>query len=259
MKCVFHKLKVLLAILFLHAGMAFAGDDSRQSLAEWASEQTRVLPEMVNGIKMYRPEMAGAQLLTSDIMEMPNADSEQLFLKTLMFVRERLDPRKHKIESVDFANNRFSIVSVKVAGADAQAQYTFTSAFQGAEGLLSFTCGEISVDYKEKGIFPRTIPFEKLKPLENERHGKWIEEQSFIFSSILKDIVSYISLRDPVHITDSAHIVRGEVMPGMTPDDVILTLGLPFSKKKSGERDKWLYESGTSVIFTDGRVSNVMY
>lgn len=250
--------KLLLFILYLTAGFAIALADDEE-LVDWAARQTEVLPEMVNGVKMYRPEIAGNVLLTSDLIEMPNAKADQIFLKTLMFVKEKLDPQYYSIEAVDFNNKRFSVYTNKLPSGSSANQYSYTSAFQGSDGLLSFTCSEMKVDFKEAGLLSRTLKFEKLKPESNEKHKKMIEEQAFLFSSMIKDLQTYIPLRDNIRVKYPEYIIRGEVIAGMNPDEVIMTLGVPFSKKKSGGRDKWLFESGTSIIFTDGVVSNVMY
>lgn len=253
--------QILTAGMALAALSASAQEPHEQTLAEWAAEQSEVLPEVVNGVKMYRPEVAGSSLIITDMAEvLPTERARQVFLKALMFAREKMDPATERIEAVDFKNNRFTVIAEKVKpGGDASETYSYTEAFQGADGLLSFSCGDIAVDYKERGILPRKLSFEKLKPQVNERHRAWIEAQAFLFSDRIRDIVSYINGHADMQVTHEDNILRGEVVQGMNPDEVILTLGTPFSRKKSGGRDKWLFDSGTSIIFTDGVVSHIMY
>lgn len=252
----------MLALSMVCMGVAARAQEAEQTLAEWAAEQSEVLPEMVNGVKMYRPEVAGNMMIITDMAEVGGKPlARQVFLKALMFAREKMTPASERIEAVDFKNNRFTVIAEKIkpAAADATETYSYTEAFQGAEALLSFSCGDIVVEYREKGLIPRKLPFEKLKPQSNERHRAWIENQAFVFSDRVRDIATYITARSDIEVTHEDEILRGEVVQGMNPDEVVLTLGTPFSRKKSGGRDKWLYESGTSIIFTDGLVSHIMY
>ena len=239
---------------------SFAKDEPEMTLAEWASQQTEVLPEIVNGVKMYRPELAGDQLIISDMTDIPGGDARQIFLKALMYVREKSDPLKERIEAVDFKNLRFTVRCDKEKlNDDASETYSYTEAYQGTKGLLAFTCGDMSVSFKEKGLIPRTLKFEKLKPQSNQRDRNWIESQSFILSEKVADLSKYIKLRDNIKVTHEDEIIKGKIVQGMNPDEVVLTLGQPFSKRKSGGRDKWLFESGASLIFTDGVVSHIMF
>lgn len=259
---IFHKLFriILLFLLSFESILVSAKSDNEMTLTEWASKQTEVLPEIVNGVKMYRPELAGEQLIISDMTEIPAGQARQIFLKALMYFREKSNPEFERIEAVDFKNLRFTVRCDKEkVGDDTSEVFSYTEAFQGTDGLLSFSCSDISVGFKEKGLIPRILKFEKLKPQINPRDRNWIESQAFIFSNKMSDIAKYVKLHESIKVNHEDEIIKGKIVQGMNPDEVVLTLGQPFSKKKSGGRDKWLFESGASIIFTDGVVSHIMF
>lgn len=249
------------ALMLASASVSFAAkkEENKQTLAEWAAEQTATLPEYVEGVKMYRPEVANESLIISDLVDIKKEKGKQVFLKALMYARERLDDETERIEAVDFKNNRFTIRGTKaVARKDKPETYSYVEAFQGSDGILSFSCGDINVHFKEKGLLPRTLKFEKLNPQSNARDREFIEDLSYAFSDRIGDLVKYIYEHPDIVINHENEIIQGKVVLGMNPDEVRLTLGQPFSEKKTGDRIKWLYENGNSVIFTDGKVTHVM-
>lgn len=250
-------LTALAVMIFLSAS---GKENEGMSLAEWAESSSENQQEYVNGVKMYRPQVAGGKLIISDMVEIPAANDEQVFLKALMYMREKNDPLVERIEAIDFKNRRFTVSVVKKKATESNSeQFSYIEAFQGGKGLLSFSCGDISVSFKEKGLIPRTIKFDKLKPQNNLRDRDWLELQAFQFSGTVEDMVKYIRLRENIRVKQQDNIEKGKLCQGMNADEVILTVGQPFSRKKSGGRDKWLFEDGTSIIFTDGEVSHIMY
>ena len=249
----------LIAVAVAVTSVAKKPETPQQTLAEWAAEQTTTMPKIVEGVTMYRPEVNSDNMVINDFVDIKGQKGKQVFLKALMFARERLNGETERIDAVDFKNNRFTIRANRapIIKRD-QEQYSYIQAFQGAEGILSFSCGEMSVYFKEKGLIPRTLNFESLKPMTNDKHRDWIEGLSLAFSSRVEDLVNYIKTRPDISISHEQDIMNGVVVVGMNPDEVTLTLGKPFSVKKSGDRIKWLYDTGISIIFTNGKVSHVM-
>lgn len=253
--------KLFAIVIIAINGLSASGkDDDKMTLAEWAELSSENLQEYVNGTKMYRPQVAGDKLIISDMVEIPGADDEQVFLKALMYMREKIDPLTERIEAIDFKNHRFTVSVIKKKASDNNpVLFSYIEAFQGGNGLLSFSCSEMSVNFKEKGLIPRTLKFEKLNPQSNLRDRDWLESQALQFSGIVEDLVKYIRLRDNIRVEQQDNIEKGKLSQGMNADEVVLTIRQPFSKKKSGGRDKWLFEDGTSIIFTNGVVSHIMY
>lgn len=240
----------------LALGIAAAGGAAAQeSLDDYA--QSALLPDEIQGVKMYRPVSENGKMTVSEIIDIEQP-RDSIFVGAILFVAEKLNSETDAIESVDFDSRRFVVRRSERRGEGKNAAvYSYMTAFQAADNILSFLSYDISVNYKEKGILPRTLDFEKLKA-DNKRHNELVEEFSFMNSKWIKDIGESISAGGFPAVAQWEEIQAGKVVKGMNASEVKLVLGRPLYERKTGKRVKWMYDNETVVIFTEGIVTTVI-
>lgn len=225
--------------------------------AEWINQQYNRSPYF-DGKRVYRPEMTNNDMVISDIIEVYKEPAEQLFLKALTYAKLNCDGETSWIEDVDFENYQFSIRGEKFKLKEEDpTSYSFVQKFLANDGLLSFSCAEMKA--YEKAFVSKNQKFEKLTPQSNPKHVKIIEDLTFWFSGRIADMKDFIEKEDDLKVTHYDDILNGNLVKGMRPEEVILTIGKPYSIKKSGDRDKWVYDQGRSLIFTDGKVTHITW
>lgn len=250
---------ILSASLSIYAKKDTAKDDSPANLAEWVQQQKDVLPATVDGVTVYRPTIDNGNAVISGLIDIPDIDKERVFVAMMVYAADNLDLETEKIDNVDYSKKRF-VVARNVSegeGKDA-ATYTYNNAFQAFDGIMSFLAYEISIGYREKGIIPRTLAFEKLKPEKNTRHKELIENFSILNSKYLDGMARFVKNADNISVSHWDEINARKIVKGMNATEVKLIAGRPRNITESGSREKWMYNNDFVVVFTDGIVSNVV-
>lgn len=230
-------------------------------VATWAKEQSMTLPAVVDGVKMFRPNNIDAdeKIRITGFVDMPAINKVEAFTAAVITIANDLDKEFETIDNLDFDNARF-IVSRSIVDGEGRssATYNFKSAYQFDDEIMSFSIYDINIEYKEKGLIPRKLPIEKLKPAKNQRHKELIEGMSFSSSQVIDKIQKYAKENPHILITHWKEIKDHKVVKGMTQDEVTLIGGKPRSVSQSGEREQWVFSNDFIVIFNNGVVSNVI-
>lgn len=228
-------------------------------LGEWAREQAAALPESIDGVKIFRPIVDDGKAVVSDLIDLPATSAECLFTAALAFIADNIEPETDVIDAIDYESYRFALTRMQTQGTGKNtASYKYTLAVQAADDIMSFSEFDIKVEYKEKGILPRTIGLEKCKPAENTRHRELVEGFSFVSSKFLKDMCDFISANKDLKVTHWNEIKSNQVVKGMNEVEVKLAAGRPANVRSTGNRTKWMYSNDFVVIFTEGIVSTVI-
>lgn len=237
-----------------------ANETQASDLSAWAKQQAAMLPTEVDGVTIMRPVTnADGKAEVSDLLETPNVGKDNVFIAAVVYAAENLDRETDAIETIDFDLKRFAVKRQVRSGEGKKASaYTYTTAFQAADGLLSFASYDIDIEYKEKGILTRHITIEKMKPSDNKRHAELIEDFSLCNSRWLHEMETYVKTNPSLMVTHWADIKDGNVVKGMNETEVKLVGGAPVSVRKNGDRVKWMYSNDFVVIFTDGIVTTVI-
>lgn len=239
-----------------------AKDDASadNTLSQWAESEMAKYPETVDGVKVFYPSMNDdGKLSVSDLIDIEGRKKTQIFTNALVYIYDNLNAETEVIESIDYDSQRFIISrKLKQGSGKNTTSYEYISAFQVADGLLTFVSYDIKVEYREKGILPRKLNIEKLKPQENPRHKELVEEFSFLNSKILKEMAEYITATKPGTVTHWDDIKAGNAVKGMNMTEVKLALGRPYSERQMGKRTKWMYDNNSVIIFTDDTVTTVI-
>lgn len=249
------------ASLLCSSSLTAKDNKPADDLGQWAESELAKYPETVDGVKVYYPAPdEDGKLSVSDLIDIEGKSKTAIFTNALVYIYDNFDSENEVIESIDYESKRFIIArKLKQGSGKNTTAYEYISAFQIADGILSFVSYNIRAEYREKGILPRKLDIEKLKPQENARHRELVEEFSFLNSKILKEMSDYISSTTPESITHWDDIKEGNAVKGMNKTEVKLALGCPYSERVSGKRTKWMYDNNSVVIFTDGIVTAVMY
>jgi hypothetical protein len=222
-------------------------------LSEWVKE----MPATIDGVTIYRPAEDNGKLQISDLVDLPNVSAETIFVNTMVDVKSNFNAEIEEINKVDYERMRFCLVR-SVDDADHVATYNYTIAVQTTDGIMTFLVTDISIGYKEKGILPRTLAIEKMKPYKDKRHKELIEQCAVSISKYVNKLASAVTSQTHPAVTHWQDIYQGNVTKGMNETEVMLVKGRPDSSRQSNARTKWMYGNDNVIIFTDGVVTNII-
>ena len=227
--------------------------DGTGSLSEWVNE----MPATIDGVAVYRPVEESGKLQISDMIDFPNTSQQTIFVNAMIEIQSNLDDEIERIDKVDMEGMRFCMTR-SVDDADNMATYNYSMAVQTTDGILTFLVTDISIGYREKGLIPRTLAIEKMKPFKDKRHKELIEQCAVSISKYINSLSSAIIARGEPTIKHWKEIKAGNIVKGMNQTEVMLVKGKPTSNRPSGSRVKWMYGNDNVVIFTDGEVTNII-
>ena len=251
----------LIPIVMFFCFHAIAKDEKQDELNQWAKSELAKYPEVVEGVNVMYPTMSDdAKLSISDIIDIEGKSKDEIFTGALVFIHNNMIPEMEALESIDYDSRRFILARKTEQGSGkTTSSYEYIMAFQVADNMLSFVIYDIKAGYREKGILPRKLDLEKLKPQTTERHKELVTEFSYLTSKYLLDMADFIKTSSIHQISHWKEIKAGDVVKGMNESEVKLVFGRPYNERKTGKRIKWMYEDNSVVVFTDGIVSTVIH
>lgn len=231
------------------------------------------LPDEVNDVKQYYPStetvVAVNDPSVSDTVAVirghvavKDMDARQVFLATMVYSSDHIDREEGQegFEEIDFKGNWFRLLLKKTCGSNAnEATYTRSIVIKAVDGGFDFIVSDIDCRYREKGLIPRTLRLEKLHPDRNKRHEALVREIVAINSSYIAGLAEYVASRKGISSPNFEKLRSGaDVALGMNEDEVTILLGPPVSKRRSGDRTRWIYANDYVLIFTDGLVTKIV-
>lgn len=224
---------------------------------EWATNS--------DGKRLYFPQTT---IMSSDTIAIvtghiiiPDLTASQYFLAALVFVSEHIDKEAGEgFLVIDYNSLEFEVLlKISRGTLNNETSYTRVASFKAKENELSFSVEDIDCRYKEKGLIPRTLRLEKLHPESNKRHAELVREFVEINSDYLNGMSEYIDSRRDIHSHFFSTLSKGgPIEVGMNMDEVVILLGAPLDKRKSGNKTRWIYSNDEVIIFTDGVVSKIV-
>ena len=172
-------------------------------------------------------------------------------------IQSNFDANIEEFDKTDFEGMRFCL-NRSVEDVDNVATYNYTIAVQTSDALMTFLVTDISIGYREKGLIPRTLAIEKMKPYKDKRHKALIEQCAVSISKYVNRLAEAVKSNGTPTIKHWADIKAGKVTKGMNKTEVMLVYGKPTSNRESGQRTKWMYGNDNVIIFTDGLVTNII-
>lgn len=206
----------------------------------------------------YPKSIDGTAVVTGSVA-LPGIKGECIFAAAMCHAVETMNPKTEKIEQADYSGNSFLLFQHDTRGSNnTETAYSRHTLIECGDGELRYTSYDLDARYREKGIIPRTLPFEKLNPADNPRHRELIEEFSCVNASEVKAMADFIKEHPDLMFHNTAAMSKGKVTEGMTELEVKVLLGMPPAERKSGERTRWIYSNDLIIIFTDGKVTKVI-
>lgn len=258
------QLAVVLLLTLTIADVGLAKKKEKEpdiDLVTWAEQEKNRLPAEIDGVKIFRPnemDKDGVIRITG-IADMPGISATQGFIAAFISINDIIDRNSDVIEAVDYEKKRFVVSFETHNGTGNNATvYRYVAAFQFADNLMTFVIYDINIEYKEKGILPRKLDIEKLKPAKNKRHAELTEAFSQHISKIINNAMNYAINNPNLEVKHWPEIKKGIVVKGMNEAEVRLIGGSPRSINNTGERVQWMYSNDFIVIFTNGMVSAVI-
>lgn len=238
--------------------------------ASWVVSEK--LPETVDGVRQFYPVSVTAENnSTSEVtdtvavirghIQTKGLNKKQVFLAAMVYAANNfnIDEGKEGFEEIDYDNLTFqSILRTTQGSTSNETTYTRILKFRAVDDGFDFEVTEIDCRYREKGLVPRTLRLEKLHPDRNNRHNEIVREMVAVNSAYLAGMGEYISSRKDISSPNYSNLKNGSISEGMNLDEVTIILGPPLNKRKSGDRDRWIYSNDFVVIFTDGAVTKIV-
>ncbi len=235
--------------------------EPEKTLVQWSEEQANTKPAIIDGVQIFRPNGTDDDgvVRVNGFVDLPKTSKQQAFTAALISVSNVIDRELEEIQSIDFDNMRF-VFSRQIVDGEGRDEkvYRYTIACQFTDELMTFSCYDVNIEFKEKGIFPRKLDLEKFKPATKKDHAEIVESFSVCNSKVIDKICKDITSSDSIEITHWEQIKEGYVVKGMNENEVILIGGRPRSVNNSGARTQWIYNNDFIVIFENGIVSNVI-
>lgn len=245
------------------------GNTAYTDLTTWVAAQS--FPEDVEGVKQYYPISVGvAQEDTEEIdtvavvrgfVPVSGMTAPKIMLAGMVYVSSHFQSdAKEGFEAIEYAENRFTVILKSTQGSNSnETTYTRSLTVTARDNGFDFETFNIDCRFREKGLIPRTLRMEKLHPDQNKRHLGLLTEFVGINSEYIAGLSEYIASRTDIAANiDRLRKCAGEVTPGMNQDEVIILLGAPRDKRKSGEKERWIYDYNYVVIFDGGIVVKIV-
>lgn len=251
-------LKYLLAtVSILLATTLWAKDDKPEvPVDQWMLSHSLSAPAEKDGIKMRYPTISDGIASISATLPVNVVDARQMLTNAMVANdgNEELTLTTVEPEQSEFTYN---VKQQRGSGKDA-ATLTYTLGGVCEKGQISLTVYNIAVNYKEKGIIPRTLKLEKFNPDKHQRHAELIDLTALEVSKLMTELASKAESEKAESVSHWKEILDGNVVNGMNMTEVKLAKGKPFSTSGPASKTKWRYGDNSVVIFTNGTVIRVI-
>ncbi|MBD5367371.1 MAG: outer membrane protein assembly factor BamE [Bacteroides sp.] len=223
---------------------------------------TTELPSSANnGRPLFYPASGADGAIICGQIDLPGFSADNIFLSALNYATDNLDATDNRemIGDIDATENKFVLRLYSKQGSNnTETTFTRLMLIKAEDNRLLFTVYEIDVRYREKGILPRTLAFEKLNPTINTRHRELVELFAQINTNYIHDMTDNVSKCGVLEVTHWNEIRDKVVSVGMNELEVKLILGRPVTTRDAGDRTRWVYPNNYVIIFQNNIVSRIV-
>lgn len=216
-----------------------------------------------DGRKLYLPfsQAPDSTVVIKGNVAVAGMDARKVFLATLQYAVCNFDAENGEaLNEADPANNKFTVTLCRRLGKGSKEEtYTRTLSVEAYDGGFTFETTDPTVGYKDKGILPKTVPMADMHPDTNPRHRDLVVNFVNLNSQYLNDMAEYAAAKKSISCPNLTDDFGGDAKVGMNPDEVLILLGQPMETRKSGEKERWIYDDQTVVIFEDSKVIRVVH
>lgn len=214
-----------------------------------------------DGLDLFYPVTVDDEVTVSGEIAVPGLSSEKIFLGALNYAAVHLDQTNgnEQLGEINPAEKSFVLRLYSRQGTN-NNETTFTRLMlvKAEDQKILFRDMQIDVRYREKGLIPRTVAFEKLNPASNSRHRELVEQFAVINARYLYDMASGIAGDNDLEVTHWKEILDRNVVKGMNQFEVLLILGRPVSERDNGDRVRWIYPNNYVLLFVEGKLIRIV-
>lgn len=258
-------LTVVISAMLAGASQAFGldlfkkGNDRVFDYSAWCD--TTELAEKIDGRELFYPATIGGEASVSGEIKVSGLSAEKIFLAALDHAIDHMDATDghEQIGEIDPDEKSFVLRRYSRQGSNnSETVFTCLTLIKAEEGRIRFRDTEIDVKYREKGLIPRTVAFEKLNPATNSRHRELVELFADISSKYLYAMAVSIPESKDIEVTHWKEINDKEIVKGMNRFEVKLILGRPVTERDNGDRIRWVYPKNYVLLFVDDKLSRIV-
>ncbi len=258
-----HIIPVIFAIL-IATQQAFGLDlfkKKESTVFDYTAWRDTINQPQPSGARLFYPATINDEVLITGEIDIPGLSADKIYLNALNYAVEHLDTadEHEQIGEINPDNKSFMLRLFSRQGSNNnETTFTRLALVEACDGKLKFTVTQLDVKYREKGLIPRTVAFEKLNPAINQRHHELVDLCVQINAQYFGSMADEIPNSDPVSVTHWDEIIKKEVVKGMTPFEVKLILGKPVTSRDNGDRVRWIYPNNYVLLFVDGKLSRIV-
>lgn len=155
---------------------------------QWMLSHATSADAEIDGVKMHYPTMTDGMAIISAQLPVKITYGQQILTNALV---ANGDNEEITIAEVQPEQNSFTYKVKQQRGSYKDATtltYSITAFCQ--KGQMELTAHSISINYKEKGIIPRTLKIEKMNPANNQRHAELIDLLALEASRLMADMAT---------------------------------------------------------------------
>lgn len=258
-------LSIFVFFVFAMANQAYGldifkkGDNTPFNYSAW-SDTTDLVRE-VDGRTLFYPKTSEGEAFVSGEIKVPGQSADKIFLAALNYAADNLDATdgheqigEIKPEEKSFMLRQFSHQGTN----NNESTFTRLTLVKAENGNLVFRSTELDVKYREKGLIPRTLAFEKLNPATKTRHRELVEQYADINSRYFHDMAAAVPESGKLEVTHWKEIADKEVVKGMNRFEAKLILGKPITERDNGDRVRWIYPKNYVLLFTKGKLTRII-
>lgn len=258
-----HFLPVFFTIVFT-AQQAFGLDlfkKKESSVFDFTSWSDSISKAQSSDGTLFYPVTINDEVLITGEIDIPGLTADKIFLSALNYAVDHLDTtdEHEQIGEIKPDDKSFMLRLYSRQGSNNnETTFTRLALVEACDGKIKFTVTQLDVKYREKGLIPRTVAFEKLNPAINQRHNELVDLCVQINAQYFNNIANDIPNTEPISVTYWDKILDKEVVKGMTPFEVKLILGKPVTCRDNGDRVRWIYPNNYVLLFIDGKLSRIV-
>lgn len=184
-------------------------------------------------------------------------DDKSTFGSIVLWALDHDNATEGKPMNIDAKQLTLTMNAIVADAKEPDKTYTFQLAMGVRNGKIDFLISEAK--YVPKGVLAvlKTVVLDKLNLDKKPQNKEYVDRFAVLCSQYMQQAYADI-LASNLKIAHWDNIVTGQVVNGMTPDEVKLTLGKPLSITENPQRTMWNYASGTIVMIENGKVSGVL-
>ncbi len=206
----------------------------------------------------YKLEKINGKYLCKGEVDCIHSD-KATFGATVLWALEQTKTEKEQgaAQKFDTQSMRLTIKPKIIPEGTTEHNYICNLTIAVAKGKLNFVIEKVKcVPNNILGTFT-AINLDKINLEKKPQHKKYIEEFDIACRIFINSMLDNIINRD-INLNNWEAISKGQIVKGMDPNEVLLSIGKPEDISENTQMVMWTYASGKIVVFEDGKVTGIV-